>query len=202
MATELVALVPEMVVVPSIRVRVRANLQNACRSCGCRHPARRALYVPLLDEDDPRDARMLHEFLAAFGGMDFDASRTLLAVRTARAVARRPSVLWAAVGWARRAVARAGGLRELRAAPPRPITFVMHSFMDARVVRPAWNALQGGEVATDPEIREARERLQACSYAMAHPEDGTLVPACVQHAVLDPAENARLAELLPIRTTA
>ena len=159
-------------------------------------------YVPLLDEDDPRDARMLREFLATFGGMDFDAPRTLLAIRTARAVTRRPSVLPAAIGWASRAVARAGGLRGLRAAPPRPITFVMHSFMDARVVRPAWEALQVGEAATDPDTREAQERLQACSYAMAHPEDGTLVPACVQHAVLDPAENARLAELLPIRTTA
>ena len=37
---------------------------------------------------------------------------------------------------------------------------------------------------------------------MAHPETGTLVPACVQHAVLDPAENARLPELLPVHTTA
>ena len=35
-------------------------------------------------------------------------------------------------------------------------------------------------------IRATQERLQACSYAMAHPEDGTLVPACAQHAVLDP----------------
>jgi hypothetical protein len=134
--------------------------------------------------------------------MDFDAPRALLAVRTARAVARRPSVLPAAIGWARRAVARAGGLRELRTTPPRPITFVMHSFMDERVVRPAWHALQRGEVATEPEVREAQERLQACSYAMAHPESGTLVPACVQHSVLDPAENGRLADLLPIRTTA
>ena len=32
---------------------------------------------------------------------------------------------------------------------------------------------------------------------MAHPEDGTLVPACAQHAVLDPQENLALAELLP-----
>jgi hypothetical protein len=33
---------------------------------------------------------------------------------------------------------------------------------------------------------------------MAHPENGTLVPACVQHSVLDPAENAQLRTLLPI----
>jgi hypothetical protein len=33
---------------------------------------------------------------------------------------------------------------------------------------------------------------------MAHPETGTLVPACVQHGVLDADENAALATLLPI----
>jgi hypothetical protein len=33
---------------------------------------------------------------------------------------------------------------------------------------------------------------------MAHPDRDALVPACVQHAVLDPAENARLARLLPL----
>jgi hypothetical protein len=34
---------------------------------------------------------------------------------------------------------------------------------------------------------------------MAHPESGTLVPACTQHSVLDPLENLRLQELLPAR---
>jgi hypothetical protein len=33
---------------------------------------------------------------------------------------------------------------------------------------------------------------------MAHPDDGRLVPACAQHSVLDPDENLRLAELLPL----
>jgi hypothetical protein len=55
-------------------------------------------------------------------------------------------------------------LRERR----RPLTFVMHTFMDTRDVRPAWDALRRGE----------------------------LVPACVQHALLDPHENLRLRELL------
>jgi hypothetical protein len=155
-------------------------------------------YVPLLDEDDPRDAHMLRAFLRAFGGMDFDAARPLVAIRTARAVATTPAVVPAAARWVRRATRRAGGIRALRASSPRPVTFVMHSFMDARVVRPAWDALQRGIVATEPEVREAQERLQACSYAMAHPEDGTIVPACAQHSVLDPEENARLAVLLPI----
>lgn len=54
----------------------------------------------------------------------------------------------------------------------------------------------------DPKIRATQERLQACSYAMAHPESGTLVPACAQHSVLDPLENLRLAQLLPVRAPA
>ena len=53
-------------------------------------------------------------------------------------------------------------------------------------------------MSEDPGIRETQERLQACSYAMAHPESGRLVPACVQHSVLDPAENLRLSRELPI----
>jgi hypothetical protein len=53
-------------------------------------------------------------------------------------------------------------------------------------------------VSQDPAVREAQERLSACSYAMAHPESGTLVPACAQHSVLDPHENRALATLLPM----
>jgi len=65
-------------------------------------------------------------------------------------------------------------------------------------VRPAWQLMQDGLPSDDPRIRATQERLAACHYAMAHPEDGTLVPACVQHCVLDPAENASLRELLPL----
>ncbi len=74
--------------------------------------------------------------------------------------------------------------------------------MDAKVVRPAWEAMQHGELAADADVRAAQERLQACSYAMAHPEENRLVPACVQHSVLDPQENARLGRLLPLHPTA
>ncbi len=74
----------------------------------------------------------------------------------------------------------------------------MHSFMDAKDVHPAWAALQRGEVSGDPRIRATQERLQACSYAMAHPESDTLVPACAQHSVFDPQENLKLTELLPL----
>ena len=81
---------------------------------------------------------------------------------------------------------------------PRAITYVMHSFMDADKVKPAWELLQRGEMSDEPAIRETQERLQACSYAMAHPESGELVPACAQHSVLDPEENLRLTEELPL----
>ena len=76
------------------------------------------------------------------------------------------------------------------------MTFVVHAFMDADVVE--------GGVADDGgrdrprrsrRSRPRDERLQACSYAMAHPETGRIVPACVQHSVLDPGENRRLADV-------
>jgi hypothetical protein len=155
-------------------------------------------YVPLLDEDDERDARWLDEFIAAFGGMDFAVPPALLAAKVTRAFAARPTAVPALAGWARRFVMRAGGARAVRATPPKAMTYVMHAFMDARQVRPAWEGLQRGELSDDPEIRATQERLQSCSYAMAHPEDGTLVPACAQHSVLDPLENLRLAEELPM----
>jgi len=74
----------------------------------------------------------------------------------------------------------------------------MHHFMDAADVGPAWELMRRGERSADPRIRATQERLAACHYAMAHPEDGTLVPACVQHGVLDPAENRQLRVLLPL----
>lgn len=157
-------------------------------------------YETLLDEDDPRDARALADFVAAFGGMDFDdGGRGLRAVRCARAIARHPAVLRSGVAWAARLARRLGGPLAIARQRPRAVTFVMHAFMDARDVRPAWELLQRGETSADPTIRATQERLQACSYAMAHPETGTLVPACAQHAVLDPLENLRLQELLPVR---
>ena len=100
--------------------------------------------------------------------------------------------------WALRLLRRLGGVRAIRRDPPRAITYVMHAFMDARDVKPAWELLERGEMSDDPRIRATQERLQACSYAMAHPESGTLVPACAQHSVLDPLENLRLQELLPV----
>jgi hypothetical protein len=154
-------------------------------------------WVPLLDDRDPRDLAARDAFLDAFGGMDFERSPLALAGALARVLARRPKVMPAAVRWSARFVRRAGLVR-LLSGRPRALTFVVHAFMDAKVVRPAWDALERGVIVSDPDIRAAQERLQACSYAMAHPAEDRLVPACVQHAVLDPRENLRLiAELSP-----
>jgi hypothetical protein len=91
----------------------------------------------------------------------------------------------------------AAALAVMRRHGPKPMSMTNGDF-DYELVRPAWEALEHGETAADPAVRAAQERLQACSYAMAHPEQGRLVPACVQHAILDAAENVRLRRLLPI----
>ena len=154
-------------------------------------------YHPLLDDRDPRDLAVRDAFVDTFGGMDFEHAPALLAAKLARVLARKPASLAVGARWAGRFAQRAGLVPLLRHGA-RPITFVMHSFMDARVVRPAWEGLQRGELSDEPEVRASQERLEACSYAMAHPESGELVPACVQHSVLDPAENLRLQEVLPL----
>jgi len=157
-------------------------------------------WTPLLDDRDPRDLRARDIFLQAFGSMDFERRPWIVAVATARVVAANPQVIPAAVGFAGRLAGRVG-IRRLLRGRPRVLTFVVHAFMDAEVVRPAWEAMQRGEVAGDERVRAAQERLQACSYAMAHPAEDRLVPACVQHSVLDPQENAALKRLLPLRET-
>ena len=117
--------------------------------------------------------------------------------RVIRVLAGRPGLAVLAAGWAARFVRRAGLVQLLRGRA-RPVTFVMHSFMDARDVRPAWEALERGELLADPRLRGVQERLRSCSYAMAHPEHDRVVPACVQHSVLDPQGNIRLMQLLPL----
>jgi hypothetical protein len=157
-------------------------------------------WYPVLDGDDRRDVAVRDAFYRHLGGMVFGGTPPLLlAARLARLAARHPGLFALAAGWAARQVRRVGPLRLARYGV-RPVSFVMHTFMDAAEVAPAWEAMQRGESLTDPRLRAAQERLGACHYAMAHPETGTLVPACVQHAVLDPAENAQLRVLLPLPT--
>lgn len=153
---------------------------------------------PLLDGDDPRDLRARDLFFARFGATHFTGTPPLrLAAQVLRVAVRHPAVVTNAVGWAGRA-ARRVGLADLVRHRVRPVTLVMHQFMDAADVAPAWELLQQGVTSPDPHLRSVQERLQACHYAMAHPEDGTIVPACAQHSVYDPAENAELRRLLPL----
>ncbi len=157
----------------------------------------------MLDPASPRDLAARDLYLSRYGGLALDASRPGLVVATIlRSLVRRPLNAATALGWAVRAVRRAGG--PVRVAPclarrdVSALTFVVHAFMDADVVAAAQRATEAGVTASDPDVRAAQERLAACSYHMAHPETGELVPACVQHSVLDPAENAQLAVLLPL----
>ena len=122
--------------------------------------------------------------------------------RIARAFVRRPKLVPIVGSWVARFVKRAGGVRAVvravRAKTVIPMTFVMHNFMDARDVGAAWDLMKKGETSDDPRILATQERLAACAYSMAHPESDELVPACVQHSLLDPLENIELVKLLPI----
>ena len=158
-------------------------------------------WVPLLDDRDPRDLAVRDVFLDRFGGMDFDRPSAQIVIACVRVAARHPAVVPAAVRWGWRLAHRvgAGGLRTGR---PRAMTFVVHAFMDASIVQAAWRGMEDGVSCDDPAVAAAQERLRACSYGMAHPDDGRIVPACVQHSVLDQAENRRLAHRLALHPAA
>jgi hypothetical protein len=156
-------------------------------------------WFPVADGDDPRDLAARDAFLHHLGPVNFTGTAPpVLAAQLLRLAVRHPSTLAIAVSWLIRTVRRVGVRRLLRHSRVRPVTFVMHRFMDAADVAEAWDLMHRGQGSDDPRIRQTQERLAACTYAMAHPEDGTLVPACVQHSVLDPGENAELRRLLPI----
>lgn len=153
-------------------------------------------YVPALDDADPRDLAARDVFLRVKTRNLLFARRPVAAVRVARALFGQPRALPVALAWSARFVRRLGP-RALTGGLL-PTTYVMHTFMDARDVAPAWELLQRGVVASDPRVRATQERLQACAYGMAHPDTDEIVPACVQHSLLDEPANARLADLLPL----
>ena len=155
-------------------------------------------WISFFDDADPKDLAARDMLLTHLGGVHFNVSAHLLTLRLTRLALRHPSLVPSTLGWGVRAVRRSGGPLELLRHHPVPVTFVMHRFMNAADVAPAWELLGHGVMSEDPRILETQERLLACSYAMAHPETGQLVPACVQHGVLDPEENVALAALLPL----
>jgi hypothetical protein len=154
-------------------------------------------WVPFMDDQVPADIAARDLYYEAIGGMDFDVPVPVLLAKIARATARRPRLAPAALAWGVRFLRRAR-LRDLRRHGAQALTFVMHSFMHQDLVRPAWQGLRAGRMSDEPRIRATQERLLACSYAMAHPEEDLLVPACVQHSVYDPEQNFRLQKLLPL----
>ena len=165
-------------------------------------------WVPLLDPDSPVDLALRDRWLSAYGGVQHDPDRPALVVlQVLREAVRHPRDLGLGLRWARAMTRRSGGPTHLARAVARRdvavLTFVVHAFMDAATVRPAWDHLRAGtwaDAGTEPDVAEAQDRLSACVYSMAHPETGELVPACVQHSVLDAAENADLRVLLPLPT--
>jgi len=154
-------------------------------------------YVPLLDDTDPRDHAAVSAALEAFPGNFALRGRGESAVRLFRSLAAHPTVVLHMARWAARFVERGGGARQ-KWWHAKPVTFVMHSFIDAADSAAGWEHIQAGTRATKPRILEAQERLEACAYGMGHPETGQVVPACVQHGLLDPIENRELLELLPL----
>ncbi len=163
----------------------------------------RRRWVPLLDPESSADLAARDRAFSHLGGVNFGGTpRRLLAAKLLRVLVRHPEDAVVALGWARRLVKRAGGAftlaRAWRGGEVAPMTYVVHNFMDAADVAPAWELMKAGRVADSPALLATQERLSACTYAMAHPETGELVPACVQHSVLDPGENAHLRKLLPL----
>lgn len=175
---------------------VRCNRTAVVLRCG-------DTMAPLLDPDDTKDIAARDRLLGHFGGMYFGGTRPwVLAVKVTRALLVHPGDVPVILGFGLRLARRAGGFRSVvHAALAGRLsfkTFVVHNFMDAADVAPAWELMGQGVVSEDPKTREVQERLGACMYTMSHPETGQLVPACVQHSVLDPAENAGLRKLLPL----
>ncbi|MBW3662747.1 MAG: radical SAM domain-containing protein [Actinobacteria bacterium] len=161
-------------------------------------------YVPVFDDLDPRDLRARDAYLQAIpANLRLDTWPVKLA-RAARSLVRHPTDAIVLTRWVARFLARAapGVLDEpeRRSRPPiLATTYVMHRFMDAAAVRRAWELMERGVDAEDADTRATQERLRACAYGMAHPASDRVVPACVQHSVLDPAENQQLIPLLPSR---
>lgn len=158
---------------------------------------------PFLEVTSKVEERAREEFFTHLGGVNFGGSAPLtLVLKLLRVLGEHPRGVAVAVKWAASVLHRCGGPRTLLLAllrkEVRLMTFVVHRFMDAENVAPAWKLMQSGEISSDPVLLETQERLAACTYSMAHPETGELVPACVQHSVLDPGENQELRRLLPL----
>ncbi len=151
-------------------------------------------YFPLFETDSQTDIRACQSF-REMGEHGMELYRPdmpwLSGIVFLRALLHRWEWFCSFAKWGGRFIHRVGFLK-LLLNTIQPMTFVMHNFMDAETVSEAmhWNEKQAWSPA--PKIRAAQERLKACIYSMAHPESKQLVPACVQHGLLDFEINEKL----------
>jgi MoaA/NifB/PqqE/SkfB family radical SAM enzyme len=156
-------------------------------------------WIPAVAPGDSRDLKARDACFSTLGGVQFgDTALPLLLIRLLRLTLTHPSSVPITLGWLRRALRRSGGVMHVLRHRPRPLTVVMHMFMDAELADRAWQVIDEVDTDAEPEVAEAVDRLRSCAYSMAHPELGRMVPACVQHAVLDPPVNAELRRTLPL----
>lgn len=187
---------------------VRCNRMAVCGVVGAGQEGLQSVHIFLLFDDTcsadvhSRDLIMRH-----LGNIVLPPR--LLALKIFRAILIKPWLLIPALSWCFRVMRRAGGLWAIIRHGIQPLTIVLHRFMDAEDVAKAWQLMEHDIPSHDarvdaagPRIRETMERLAACSYSMAHPDDGRVVPACVQHSVYDGPLNKQLTEQLPLSETA
>lgn len=162
-------------------------------------------WVPLLDPAVAADLAFRDAVFARVPGVSLSGERLWVMLAKALRVALcEPRLAVMALQWSQRFVRRSGGWWTLTSAGVRGqvagTTYVVHAFMDASRVIPAWRTMQAGGTPTDDGMRVTVERLRACVCTMAQADTGELVPACVQHSVLDPQENRELLTMLPMPT--
>ncbi|MEJ7755954.1 MAG: hypothetical protein WKF83_06085 [Nocardioidaceae bacterium] len=155
-------------------------------------------WFSILDDRDPADLHVRDAFYRYLGGVSFSGTPLpTLMVKLSRGLVSHLRSGGSSVAGPRAWSAEPVPLRWSGIASARSRSSCTRSWTPPRSHLPGRRC--GAERACDdPRLAATQERLRACSYAMAHPETGELVPACVQHAVLDPTENLQLRRLLPL----
>lgn len=185
----------------------RCNRMCVCAVLGVGKKDGHLKAFPLFDDQCEADIRTRDILMNEFGNIALKPH--LLYLKVFRTLVTKPWLIIPGLALGFRIINRAGGMFNILRRGFHILTIVMHRFMDADDVQKAWDLMEQGVESDDtcvteagPRIRETMERLGACSYAMAHPEEGRLVPACVQHSVYDPQENDELANALPLKQPA
>lgn len=181
---------------------VRCNRMSVCAVVGPKGSHHTTVF-PLFDDLCPQDVEARDLVMTHVGNIVLKPK--VLALKILRILLRRPWLIIPALLWCLRIAKRAGGIIPILRWGITPLTIVMHRFMDADDVSKAWELMEAGVSTEDlkvekagPRIRETMQRLASCSYAMAQPDTGRVVPACVQHSIYDPIENKELAKQLPL----